>query len=596
MLFSFQRTDSLTLFRKLFYDYILPYKKILIVGILCMCLSALTTTLFAKYLKPIFDDIFTNHRKDLLFYIAISVLGIFFIKGFSEYGESLCMDYIGQKMVVNLQEKLFSHIITLDVSFFHQNHGGKLVSFLTNDINLLKNSILQSMTSMIKDSLTIFGLVGLMFYEDFRLALIAIIGLPLVAFPLIKCGKKIRKISFQTQEITASLYTFFHQVFHGICLVKASHREAFEVRALQKKMDVFFRKIFQTTKIKALVHPLMETLGGIAITVVIIYGGLQVINGQKTTGAFISFIAALLLMYRPLKNIIRLNNQLQEGLAAADRIFHILDQKPHIEKTLSFVSSDIQHEKKEKNLFQHCITFQDVGFSYPQAASPVFSKFNIVFPAKKKLALVGSSGAGKTTLFYLLLRFYQPEHGMILIDHKDIKSIDLLRLRKNISLVSQDIVLFDDTIFNNIAYGIPEASLAQVREAASLSYADEFIETLPEKYETFVGENGVRLSGGQRQRIALARAFVKNAPLLLLDEATAALDTVSEKKVQKALFRLMENRTTIIIAHRLSTIESADHIFVMQQGKIIEHGSHDTLFSCKGTYYYLLKAQAGGFF
>lgn len=614
---KFTHRGSRELITHLLRTYVWPHKMILALGIFCMLVTALTTTVLAQYLKPIFDDIFLGKRADLLWPTALGVLAVFVAKGLSNYGEELSMDYVGQRLVLDIQTRLFGHIMTLDVPFFHQTHGGKLLSVLTSDVSQLRSSVITSITSMVKDFFTFMGLLGFMIVNEPLLTAVSLLGLPLVLIPLVQCGRRLRKLSFQTQEATASLYTFFQQIFQGICLVKASQREAWEVEVFKGKRHELFCKTYKATKIGALVHPLMEILSGIAITLVLVYGGLCVIAGERSTGAFASFITALIFMYRPLKNLVQLNNHLQTGLAAADRIFHVLAEKPVVEAessspllsplphpsspsspsssslsspSSSSSSSSLSHEL----VLQDRILFDEITFTYPHAETPLFSNFSCSLPAGKRLALVGHSGAGKTSLFYLLLRFYQPSLGRIMIDNVPIERIPLRDLRSKIALVSQEITLFDDTIYANIAYGMPNPTLDEVRHASALAFADEFIERLPQGYDTRVGENGVKLSGGQRQRIALARAFAKNAPLLLLDEATSSLDAASEKKVQKALFRLLEGRTAIIIAHRLSTIEAADRIFVLNKGQLIEEGTHTELFARQSHYWSLVLSQYAG--
>lgn len=582
-LFSFSRTKGWPLLKRFMREYVWPHKKMLAAGIACMIVSAITTVVLAQYLRPIFDDIFIGHKRDALIYISIGVFFVFLFKGLSAYGEHVAMDVVGQKIVISLQEKLFAHIITLDVPFFHAHHGGALLSHLTNDVGMLRSLAVTAFVNLVREFFTLAGLVVLIIKEDALLAAIALAGFPIAAAPIILCGRKMRKISFQTQEITASLYTFFTQVFQGICLVKASGMEREEAKTLRQKEAELCEKVTKAVRVRELVHPFMEVLSGIAIVMVLLYGGWQVIQGTRSAGGFMTFIAALLLAYRPLKSLIQMNNQLQEGLAAATRVFSIFEKRPVIEASKG-VGMAMKTPRQE-------IIFDNVHFSYPSTSDPLFQGFSCRFPVGKRLALVGPSGSGKTTLFYLMLRFYNPDQGQILIDGVDTRMLEVQSLRKHIALVSQDIVLFDTTVLENIRYGSPEATLKQVKEAAKLAFADEFIDTLPNTYDTFIGENGVRLSGGQRQRIALARAFLRDAPLLLLDEATAALDTASEKKVQQALFRLMEGRTSIIIAHRLSTIFSSDLIYVMRKGALIEEGTHADLLKVGGLYSHLVSLQ-----
>ncbi|BDB96584.1 ABC transporter ATP-binding protein [Candidatus Hydrogenosomobacter endosymbioticus] len=548
-----------------------------------MIVSAATTAALARYLKPIFDDIFSSHKSDMLLLISSGLFLTFLARGLAAYGESVCLDYVGQKMVISIQKMLFDHIVCLPISIFHKTPAGKTVSVLMNDTFLLKNSVTQSVIGICKDSLTVAGLVCLMLYEDALLSFIAFFGLPLIAIPILKCGKKMRSVSSQAQEATADMCTFFQQALGGICIVKAYGAERYESNLFIDKAQALFKKTFSATKVKSIIHPVMEVIGGVAIVGVIMYGGSSVMSGHKTTGDFVSFITALLLMYRPLKNIVQLNNQIQEGMGAADRIFDIMNEKQE-QNTMSTCntsfssnnSCDQDYNAKEFSL-NNCISLSDVSFKYPSSHKNLFSGLSCEFQNGKKFALVGPSGSGKTTLFYLLLRFYSESSGAIYIDKTNINDISLGSLRRNISLVSQNTTLFDDTIFNNIAYGMKDASIDEVMHAAELASASGFIEKLDQKYETFVGENGVKLSGGERQRISIARAFLRNSPILLLDEATSSLDRISEQEVQKSFFDLMESRTAIVIAHRISTIEHMDRIFVMQHGSITASGTHSDL-------------------
>lgn len=561
---------------KIAREHLWPHKKALIITIFCMIISAISTALLAHSLKPIFNDIFIGHRKDLLVYVAAGILGIFIVKGFSEYGSTLLLENLGQRMLMSFQNKLFSHLIFLDLDFFHTEHEGKVTSLLLNDTRTIKNSILTSLSGIVKEGLTAISLLVVMIKDNGRLTLISLVGLPLVMGLLIICGRKVRRISLQLSQETGHLQVFFQQIFHNIALVKSCNTENREIESLSERLRRLLDHTLRVGKVRAFVHPAMEILGGMAIVAVILIGGSQVMKGVQTTGSFLAFLTALFFVYRPLKNIIHLNTQIQEGLAAAQRIQAVMSIQPqaHLTPTVPKIHP--------KNVFQGDITFDNVTFSYEQ--TPLFQDFSCSVKAQKRTALVGPSGSGKTSLFYLLLRFYTPQQGKILWDQKNIANMDIHHLRQHIALVTQDIALFDESIAYNISYGVQGASLADVRRAASLAFADEFIDELPQGYQTRIGPQGIKLSGGQRQRIALARAFLLDAPLLLLDEATSALDTVSERKIQQALRSLTQQRTTLVIAHRLSTIEDADHILVMNKGAIVQAGTHQELISEKGLY------------
>jgi ATP-binding cassette, subfamily B, bacterial MsbA len=550
---------------------------IILWGCLCMIVTAISTAVLATYLKPIFDDIFIGHKKELLYWISAGVLSVFSIKGISEYGGNLCMEYVGQKMMLNIQKHLFEHLLHLNLHFFKKNHGAELMSLMTNDVRLVRNSILQALTGILKESVTVISLVSVMFFENWFLSCIALIGFPLAILPLVYCGRKVRKLTHSLQEDVSSFQVFFQQIFQGIVLIKTSQTENQEIQNLKERLDRFFKKSLRAFSTKALIHPVMEIFAGFAIVFVIINGGMQVMTGDQTTGSFLTFITSLLFVYRPAKNILNLNNILQEGLAATERVFHLLRQPK--QKIYACISKgdDFSAHKKD-------ICFQDVTFQYPEQQSPILKSFSCCFKGGQKSALVGYSGAGKTTLFYLLLQFYHLSKGMIKIGEQNIQDLDPKILRQEIAFVSQETMLFDDTIYHNIAYGCPWATKEDVYEASALAYADEFILQLPEKFQTRIGENGTRLSGGQRQRLAIARAFLKKASILLLDEATSALDNASEAKIQKALERLTYQKTTIMIAHRLSTIESADCIFVLKNGSIDDFGKHADLLQKGGLY------------
>jgi subfamily B ATP-binding cassette protein MsbA len=567
---------SWDILKKIAHEHLWPHKKALIITIFCMILSAISTALLAHSLKPIFNDIFIGHRKDLLIYVAGGILSIFIVKGFSEYGSTLLLENLGQRMLMSFQNKLFSHLIFLDLDFFHTEHEGKVTSLLLNDARTIKNSVLTSLSGIVKEGLTAISLLVVMIKDNGRLTLISLVGLPLVMGLLVICGRKVRKISLQLSQETGQLQVFFQQIFHNIALVKSCNTETREIDSLATRLQDLLAQTLRVGKVRAFVHPAMEILGGVAIVTVILIGGSQVMRGAQTTGSFLAFLTALFFVYRPLKNIIHLNTQIQEGLAAAQRIQSVMAIPPQ-----SRMTSTVP-QIYDKKVFAKDICFDKITFGYQ--GTPLFTDFSCTIQAQKRTALVGPSGSGKTSLFYLLLRFYMPQKGEILWGHHPIASMDVHHLRRHIALVTQDIALFDETIAYNISYGVPGASLAEVRRAAALAFADEFIDELPNGYHTRIGPHGIKLSGGQRQRLALARAFLMDAPLLLLDEATSALDTVSERKIQQALRSLTQQRTTLVIAHRLSTIEDADQILVMNKGHIVQTGTHQELIGQTGLY------------
>jgi subfamily B ATP-binding cassette protein MsbA len=546
-----------------------------------MALGAASTAGLAKQMEPIIDDVFKSESIEALKYVSLVVFVLFIVKGFSAYGESIFMNFIGQRIIANLQRDLFECLLKSDLAFFHHTSTGTLISRCTNDVNLMRNVVSNTITSFGKDSFTVFCLMIVMFYQDWFLSSIAFFVFPVAILPIVKIGKRMRKVSTSTQKETGSYMTLLNEIFQGARLVKAYGMEKYENSRAKKIIEEIFRLNIKSNRIKSMSSPIMETLGGMAIVVVISYGGLQVIKGNNSAGAFFSFISALLLAYEPMKNLAKLNANLQEGLAATIRVFDVIDAKP---KIINLKNA------KELQINQGTIEFKKVNFSY-NPEKQILKNINLKIPAGKTIALVGPSGSGKSTLLNLIPRFYEANNGEILFDNHEIKSVTIDSLRKNIALVSQEIMLFDDTIMGNILYGNPHASKEDVYKAAKAAAAHSFIQKLPQGYDTRIGESGIRLSGGQRQRISIARAMLKNAPILLLDEATSSLDTESERQVQKALEKLIVGRTCIIIAHRLSTVKDANKIYVLDQGTIAEQGTHSQLLKKKGIYSELCKWQ-----
>jgi subfamily B ATP-binding cassette protein MsbA len=439
-------------------------------------------------------------------------------------------------------------------------------------------------TGLAKETLSMFFLIGVMIYQSWELALMALVGFPLAIFPIARLGRRMRKLSDGTQHELGELTAQLDESFQGVRIVKAYGTEAFEEERARSRVESLFRLYFKAARIQAAASPMMEMIGGIAIAVVVWYGGWQVIDGRTTPGAFFSFIAAMLMAYKPVKSMASLNTHLQEGLAAAKRFFAMLDEKPRVKDAA---------DAKTFTLTQGRVELEHVGFRYGEDGGGV-SDVTLVLEPGQTVALVGASGSGKSTLINLILRFYDVSDGAIKIDGQDIRDVTQHSLRSQMALVSQDVVLFDDTVAANIAYGRPELTREAVMEAAKKADAHAFISDLPQGYDTMIGPHGVRLSGGQRQRLSIARAILRDAPLLLLDEATSALDTQSERSVQEALNHLMEGRTTLVIAHRLSTIVHADMIYVMDKGRVVEQGNHDELLRWEGAYARLYQMQFAG--
>lgn len=579
----FSDKASISLVSRLWREHIKSYRWHVVGGLMCMAVAALTTAVLAKMLQPLFDDVFMAHDEAMLFRVAILVLGVFILKGLSGFGESVSMIYVGQKIIGDIQRRLFDHFIAADLAYFHARSSGEIVSRFTNDVNLMRNAVTTALTGIGKDTLSILFLIGLMFYQDWLLATLAFFVFPLALFPIVKIGQKMRKVSINTQEKMGAFTILLHQVFQGMRVVKSYAMESYERKRAHHLIYNLSRLNIKAGRVRAASHPIMETLGGIAIVIVILYGGTQVIYGHRTTGTFISFITALLLAYEPMKRLANLNANLQEGLAAAIRIFSAIDLKPTI---VNIPQAPALKVKKGQ------ILFNNVNFSYPNGKKAL-KNISLDISAGQRIALVGPSGSGKSTLLNLIPRFYDVTSGSILIDGSDIREVTLNSLRSQIALVSQEVTLFDDTVKANIAYGCESLTTfdEKIIQAAKAAGAHHFITQLPQGYDTIVGEQGIRLSGGQRQRLSIARAMLKNAPILLLDEATSSLDTASEQQVQAALNRLMVGRTTVVVAHRLSTVLDANMIYVIEEGEVLEKGTHLQLLNNNKTYARLVELQ-----
>ena len=565
---------SAALVWRLARDFMRPHGKRIVLAFLLMGLAAGSTAGRAWLMQPVLDRIFVAHEGSLLLLIAGAALALALVKGLADYGATVSMTRIGQRVIADVQIVLFARLMRADLAYFHANPTGTLISRFTSDAMLLRNAAASVIAGIGKDAVTVAFLIGVMFYQDWLLALVSFFVFPLAIRPIVGIGRRIRRVAANTQAEIGQFTTLLSQTFQGARHVKAYGMEEYEEGRAVGLIERVFMLIDRNTRTRSRASPLMETLGGMAIAVVILYGGHQVISGARTPGALFSFITALLLAYQPLKSLANLNASLQEGLAAAQRIFEVLDLEPMIRdipgaRPLHIAGGEIR--------------FDDVCFGYVPGILAI-DRTSLTIPAGHTVALVGPSGAGKSTMLNLIPRFFDVAAGSISIDRQDVRSVTLASLREAIALVAQEVSLFDDTVRANIAYGRFGASAAEIEEAARAAAADAFIRELPRGYDTLVGEHGVRLSGGQRQRIAIARAMLKNAPILLLDEATAALDSEAERQVQTALNTLIRGRTTLVIAHRLSTIQRADLICVINRGQIVETGRHGELLAQGGLY------------
>jgi subfamily B ATP-binding cassette protein MsbA len=572
---------TIALVRRLANDFIRPHAGMIVFAFACMGVGAGSTALRAWLTQPMLDRIFVGHQADLLLVIAGAALALAVVKGVTDYGEAVLMSRVGLRVITDVQNALYARLIRADLAYFNANASGTLISRFTNDVALLRSAAANVLAAIGKDAVTVVFLMALMFYQDWLLALASCFAFPLAIRPIVGIGRRMRRVSANTQIEYGQLTTLLSQTFQGARHVKAYGMETYEQGRAAALFERIFRLVDRANRTRARSSPLMEALGGGAVAVVIAYGGYQVINDARTPGAFFAFITALLLAYQPLKSLANLNASLQEGLAAAQRLFAVLDIEPEI--------SD-RSNARPLRIAGGEIRLDAVRFGY-QPHAVALDGISLAVPAGSTVALVGPSGAGKSTVLNLIPRFYDVSAGSIAIDGQDVRGVSLVSLRGALALVAQEASLFDDTVRANIAYGRLSASDAEIAAAAAAAGADRFIGELPQGYDTLVGEHGMRLSGGQRQRLAIARAMLKDAPILLLDEATSALDNESERQVQAALRRLMKGRTTLVIAHRLSTIVGADLICVMDRGQIVESGKHAQLLAHGGLYARLYETQ-----
>lgn len=541
---------------------------------LCMAIAAGATAAIAYLMEPVLDEVFIEKDRDMLILIPIIVIAVTLLKGGATYCQAALMAFVGQRIIANLQSLLFAHVINFDLAFFHETTSGKLISRMTNDINLMRNAVSNALTGLIKDSLTLIFLVAVMFEKDWKLGLLAFVVFPIAVYPIIRIGRRMRKVSTSALDELGRFTARLSETFQSARHVKAYNMEKFECERTDKIIENVFQLIFKALRTRSLASPIMETLGGIFVALVILYGGWQVIDATLTPGEFFAFVTAMLLAYQPLKALSNLNVNLQEGLAATQRVFDILDAKPKI-KTIP-EAPDIKVNKGE-------IRFNNVTFNYETGVNAL-NNISLHVPPGKTVALVGPSGAGKSTILNLIPRFYDADSGHVAIDNIDVSVVNLTSLREAIALVSQEIILFDDSVRANIAYGRLTASETEIISVAKSAGAHDFIQSLPNGYDTRIGEHGAKLSGGQRQRISIARAMLKDAPILLLDEATSALDPETERLIQYSLRQLMKNRTTLLIAHRLTTVKEADIIYFIDNGRVMESGSHTSLMENNGPY------------
>lgn len=559
--------------------FVKPYWGKLVLATIFMSLVAASNGAAAFLVKPVLDQIFFEKNAAMLAIIPFGVILLYLAKGLFDYLQAYLMGFVGQRVITDIRSLVFRRLQQQPLAFYDKTATGVIISRLTNDIALVQGAVSDGFTAVLKDAFTIFGLVFVVFYRDWKLAVIAFVVLPFATYPIVSFGRRLRKIAVQNQKAMARLTNFLHETITGQRIVKAFTMEQYEDRRFADENEGLFRIILKRYKVRALSHPVMEVLGGIAVGVVIWYGGSQVISGNSTPGNFFSFTAALLMLYEPIKRLNKENHNIQQGLAAAQRVFEIVDRQPEIVE---------KSDAREYTAVEGRIDFDQVYFRYEEKM--ILNNLSLKINRNEILAIVGESGVGKSTLVNLIPRFYDVTGGSIKIDGVDIRDATLNSLRGNIALVTQDVILFNDTVKSNIAHGAI-VDMEKIEQAARAAFAHDFIMKLPNQYETIAGEKGLRLSGGQKQRIAMARALYKNAPILILDEATSALDSASETEVQNALENLMRGRTTIIIAHRLSSVMSADRIIVLEGGTITQEGPHQELIAVDGPYKRLYELQ-----
>ena len=541
-------------------------------------------------IKPLMDSVLSD-RLDLTFWgipvdlpaWSIAVLVVYLFKGLGAYFSTYLMNDVGQRVVRDVRDQLFRHILNQSASFFSRRTSGHLMSGITNDVQQIQVAVAETVGDLVREGLAVLGFAVLMFYYDAGLALVVVTGAPIVVYPLVRLGQRVRRTSRRVQEELAYLSHITLEAFTGHRIVKAFGAEAHEASRFQRASHRLYRTSLKVTSTVSILPPLMEFLGGVAVVGLIWYGSRRITTGDMTQGDFFAFVVAAFMMYGPIKKLSRVNTNLQQAIAASERIFELLDTHSEVDERRDAPALPPVRDR---------IEFRDVSFQYEDGSGKyVLRDVSFGVEAGQVVAIVGLSGAGKTTLVNLIPRFFDVTAGAILMDGVDVRDVTLKSLRAQIGIVTQETVLFDESIASNIAYGSPGADRTEIEAAARAAHAHEFIVTLPEQYDTWIGERGQRLSGGQRQRLAIARAILKNSPILILDEATSSLDAESERLVQEALTNLMRDRTSFVIAHRLSTVRRADKIIALERGRVAEIGRHDELLAQPAGVYAKLYAQ-----
>ncbi len=558
---------KLELIKRIFKTQVKKYIPELSITFIFIVLTSLTTAATAWLLDPAIKEIFENKNKQMLYLIPVAIVFTFIIKAFSIYGTRIITIKVGIKIIKNIQTLMAQKFLLSDISHITKKHSGKYLSNFTNDTTILFTVLTGVVVTLFKETFTLIALLALMFYHDWQLSLLAMIMIPVAAISSKNIGKKMGKKVHVSLEASDKFMKFLSEIIKGSWLIKIYQKEEDELKKISMIIDERFKAIRKVEQTRLGAGPIMEIISAIAIAIVVFFAGYRSMQGAITLGEFVSFLAALMLAYQPVRALAGINVGIQEGVTAAKRIYEIIDQKNEIYNDENAPSLKLKNATLE---------FKNISFTYPDGTHAL-KNLSVKIEGGKKVGLVGISGSGKTTFLNLIPRFFNLKHGTILIDDQNINNINLNSLRKEISIVSQDVILFDDTIRSNILYGNASASNDEIINACKFAAAQEFIEKLPNKYETIIGENGIKLSGGQKQRLSIARAILKDSPIILLDEATSSLDSESEAVIQKAIENLTKNKTTIIIAHRLSTIMNCDKILVFDSGQIVAEGSHEFL-------------------
>jgi subfamily B ATP-binding cassette protein MsbA len=573
--------NKLDLVKRIFKTQVKRYIPELSLTFLFIILTSLTTAATAWLLDPAIKEIFENKNMKMLYIIPIAIIITFIIKAFAIYGTRIVTIKVGIKIIKNIQTLMAKKFLLSDISHITKKHSGRYLSNFTNDTVVLFGVLTGAVVTFFKESFTLIALLGLMFYYDWQLSLLAIIMIPIAAISSKNLGKKMGKKVSISLEASDKFMKFLSEIIKGSWLIKIYQKEEEELKRISMIIDERFKAIRKVEQTRLGAGPIMEVISAIAIAVVVFFAGYRSMQGAITLGEFVSFLAALMLAYQPVRALASINIGIQEGISAAKRIYELIDQK-----------NEIYHDENAPSLklINASIEFKNISFAYPDGTQAL-KNLSAKIEGGTKVGLVGVSGSGKTTFLNLIPRFFHLKNGSIFIDNQNINDINLNSLRKEISLVSQDVILFDDTIKANILYGNALASNEEIIKACKFAAAQDFVEKLPNKYETIIGENGIKLSGGQKQRLSIARAILKNSSIILLDEATSSLDSESESVIQKAIENLTKNKTTIIIAHRLSTVMNCDKILVFENGKIIEEGKHEFLVNNSLTYKKLYEKQ-----